>query len=62
MISPLPEFDLGWGQTIRLRTLSSRQWIVTHIKDKHPEEQHQGVIAAISYFEFWVGYNCQEIK
>jgi hypothetical protein len=25
-------------------------------------EEHQGIIAAIGYFKFWVRYNCQTIK
>ncbi len=29
---------------------------MTHIEDKHGEEEHQGVIAAIGYFKFWVSY------
>jgi hypothetical protein len=33
---------------------------MTHIEDKHAEDQ--GVIAAIGYFKFWVSYNCQRIK
>jgi hypothetical protein len=40
-----------WGQTIRLRTLSSRQWIMSHTEAKHAQEEHQGVTAAISYFK-----------
>jgi hypothetical protein len=36
--------------------------IMTHIEHKHAEEEHQGVIAAIGYFKFWVRYNCQTIK
>jgi hypothetical protein len=35
---------------------------MTHIEDKHAEEEHQGVIAAIRYLKFWVSYNCQTIE
>jgi hypothetical protein len=32
--------------------------IMAHAEDKHGDEEHQGVIAAIGYFKFWV----QKIK
>jgi hypothetical protein len=35
---------------------------MTHIEDKHAEEEHQGVIAAIGYLKFLVRSNCQTIK
>ncbi len=89
----LLSFTWDWCPTIRLRTLSSRQWILswtflapcfffpspflcvlsfynirqgfiimTHIEDKHAEEEHQGVIAAIGYFKFWVRNTCRTTK